>query len=59
MTGGSRRRAALALAIAAYLALAGCGQKGPLYLPGSPEDPAAAEPDDQAEDGDRERRDDD
>ncbi|HEY8520390.1 MAG TPA: lipoprotein [Gammaproteobacteria bacterium] len=50
--------AVVVLAVAAYAALAGCGQKGPLYLPGSPEDPAATEPGDEAEDVDREGRDD-
>jgi len=36
----SRRRALAAVLLAAALLLAGCGQKGPLYLPG---DEAAAE----------------
>lgn len=37
---GSGRQALAGLCAVALLALAGCGQKGPLYLP----DPAAAQP---------------
>jgi predicted small lipoprotein YifL len=38
------------LLLGLLLALAACGQKGPLYLPGEPEPPAAAAGGDEAED---------